>query len=96
MRPLEVNDIRVCRDYVNNVYEQIDYFSKDWAYFVELDLDNPKPGLDKIFSILEVSGVGVNEYLSAKFLNKNVSGLKHKIDYLRYNIKHTIMDFMHT
>lgn len=92
MRPLNNNNFDVCMDYVNNVYEHIEYFSKDWAYYVEVDLANPDIGMEEIFKILDVSGEGVCDYLKGNSLNQNRTDLKVKLKGLKFNFKCMVYD----
>lgn len=58
MRRLNENNFEVCRDYVNNVYEHLDFIKKDWIKVINLDINNPKQGISEI-----LTEVGKEKYL---------------------------------
>lgn len=92
MRGLAENNLDVCVDYVNNVYEQIDYFSKDWKHVITLDLNSPDEGLNELFKLLNVDGSKAVEYFHNNQLNKNESSFKAKYADFKFNIKMALYD----
>lgn len=94
MRPVEINNFDVCLDYVNNAYEHIKYFSKDWKYYIEIDIENPRDGVEEICRILNLSPGPILEYLSNNHLNKNENSLRKKLRFLKANIKNAFFDFL--
>ncbi len=91
-RPLKDNSIEVCKDYVNNVYEQIDFHAPFWSNFIEIDLHKPEPGMEQLFALLGVDGTNALDYLARHRLNESETGLRPKINHLRANIKTLLYD----
>lgn len=89
-RDLSDNNFSVCVDYVCNIYEQINYFSKDWENFVEIDLKCPEKGVEKLLKIMgkESDFEKVISFLATHSLNQNDSGIiaKLKITYINLRV----------
>lgn len=92
MRKLDENNINVCKDYVDNSYEHIEYFAKDWQYYLEIDLENKEEGINKLFDIIGCSGEGVIEFLNNNSLNKTKSSFRSKMYLLKQSIEHFFYD----
>jgi len=88
MRGLHDNTYEVCEDYVENVYEQLEFFSHSWKHVVHLQLEEPSEGVDKVLSLLDKSShkQEVLEVLSSTVLNLNKArGFKRKYKVFKYN-----------
>jgi len=95
MRKFEDNTYDVCVDYVSNVYEQLDYFSSDWKYVINLQLESPDAGVSEILSVLkrEEHKQEVLSVLSNVVLNLNkLKGLKRRYKVFRYNLECLMKD----
>lgn len=94
MRPLSENCLDVCRDYVENVYEHIEFFSKFWSAYVEIDIDAPEKGLKDLCDLLGRADQfeEVAKYLSNTRSNENIFGVRKKISDMKFNFENLIRD----
>lgn len=94
LRPLEGNDISVCRDYVDYVYEQMDFFSPMWRNVVHVDMRDLTPGITEVLELIgkpEAAGEVLN-YMKSNRANLNSDGIKHRLSVLKFNFKCMVRD----
>lgn len=94
MRHLNENNLDVCADYVDNVYEQLDFAKKEWAKVITLDLDNPKEGVVEL-----LNNIGKEKYTSEILRsfdtvksNKNNKTIKIRLLHFRQNLIMLLQD----
>lgn len=97
LRDLKDNSTDVCRDYVHNVYEHLEYFSEGWQHVVELDIENPEKGLK---AVLEIMGRPDDldrmlAYLREKRHNKNEPAWSRKLKALYFNTRNLFVDLIY-
>lgn len=94
LRRLSQNGIDVCRDYVENVYEHLDYFKAGWNVTIELSLEDAEVGVGQILKEIGREGSlnDVLEVLSRKDFNLNKSGFKHKASVFKFNAENLFRD----
>jgi len=94
MRKLNENNIDVCLDYVQNVYEHLEYFRKDWRFVVEIDMEAPKEGVVKLLQILnkEKYESNVIEYMTNNKTNLNSESIRKKLANIKFNLSCLIWD----
>lgn len=95
MRSLNQNTSDVCLDYVENVYEHLEYFSDHWEKVVRINLDSPRKGLTDLLKCIDKENdvERILKILNQKQLNKNLSRLDRFFANLKFNFKALIHDF---
>ena len=89
-REFSENDLDVCRDYVSNVYEQIESFSGEWRHVVHLDLDDPELGVSEVLRLIgcpEKTESTLHDFSITNLNPNKVSNFKRQRDVFRYNLK---------
>jgi len=94
MRHLKDNNLDVCMDYVDNVYEQLEFVKGSWAKVISLDLDNPKEGVVEI-----LNEIGKEQYVSEILKsfntvksNKNNKTIKIRLLHFKQNLIMLLQD----
>ena len=89
LRNLEGNNLDVCVDYVNNVYEQIDFAVPKWKTVIELDLESPYEGIKKLLKEIDKMEYfdQIIEFITTNTFNQNKNGLMFKLTNLNFNLK---------
>ena len=85
MRDLKDNNLDVCKDYVSNVYEHLEYVSKDWMDCIYLDIDNPEEGVVGILNYIggtESDLKEILEFLKTTVSNKNEFSLYQRLSWV--------------
>lgn len=94
MRHLNENNLEVCKDYVDNVYEQLDFAKEEWGKVIYLDLDNPKQGVIEILK--EINKEEYTDEILESFdtvkSNKNNKTIKVRVRQLIQNITMLFQD----
>lgn len=97
LRDLKDNNLDVCEDYVNNVYEQISYHSIAWKNVIEIDLKDPSKGIYELLQKMNRLEYfdNVMRKLNETHVNLNNSVFKNKKTSIKFNLKCLIWDLFH-
>ena len=94
MRHLKENNLDVCKDYVDNVYEQLDFAQKEWGKVIYLDLDSPRKGVVDL--LVEINKEEYTDEIMKSFdtikSNQNNKTIKVRIRQLIQNITMLFQD----
>ena len=96
LRGLAQNNYEVALDFVKYCYRQLDYFRGEWEQVIEINIDSPYSGVNKLLTLLghEEHIDDVCRYLSEHRHNLNQSQLRNKVADLRFNIQCTFRDLI--
>jgi len=94
MRDFSENDVSVCKDYVESVYEHLSYFSKDWDKVVHVDLAAPETGIRDVLAYMDKSSHAdeVISYMRTQRLNKSGMNFKDFLKMIRYGLRNIYWD----
>jgi hypothetical protein len=95
MRDLKDNNLEVCRDYVDYVYETLEYFAPQWKTVVYVDIDSPGVGVKKLLDFMTRSEDydTILQYIDENKSNQLRYGFKHKLDVIYFYFRCIIFDF---
>lgn len=94
LRDLCENNLDVCRDYVVNCYEHIDAEEGHWDNFIELDLSNPRPGVEELLGRIDAVDVKeqVLSHLGQTKSNLNIKSSKDLLNVTWHNLRLLVWD----
>jgi hypothetical protein len=94
MRDLAGNDIDVCRDYVNYVYDHLEFYRNYWDHVVDINMDTPSEGIELLLAKMECPELSgqVLEYMKNVHSNMNSAGLKKRVEVTWFNLRALIHD----
>lgn len=94
LRSLSDNNIDVCRDYVSNCYEHLEFFAPHWRYHITLELDAPDPAVNEVCRLVDRAH-NASDVLSTLYntvSNQNRPSWRRKIDAVHFNLRALIWD----
>lgn len=89
MRDFKDNDLEVCFDYVDNVYEHLDYFATNWQHVIYLDISSPQEGLKELLT--KIKRIDQYEMLISSLeeikTNTNKFGIRSRINWIFFSFR---------
>lgn len=94
LRPLSANNIQVCEDYVDNVYEQLEFAVPRWKNVITMDLSMPEPAIRQVCAFVGSADVAdqVLSYFQSTRSNQNNSGFLKRASVFKFNFENLLRD----
>lgn len=96
LRDFSQNGMDVCRDYVDVVYEQLEFARSRWTTVIDVDIESPDVGIGALLAALDRDHQldDVLTFLRDHQLNTSVFPLKERLSELKFTTRNLSWDVL--